>query len=378
MKKVLFVASVEAHLTGFHVPYLQYFKDKGYEVCTAARGTNEIPCVDKHYSIPFERSPFKLKNIGCYSKLKKLINNEKFNVIHCHTPVASVLTRLAARKARRSGTVVVYTAHGFHFYKGAPKVAKQIFLTIEKWLSRFVDYLLTINQEDYEAIVKYKLRPGKYFKIHGVGVDTTRFVQQSDENKKACRQMNSIPDRSFVLIFAAEYCENKNQKMLFEAVRILKNKVPDVLLLLPGDGVLRSEYEKDIMAMGIDENVRLLGYRKDMETLLLTADAAVSSSKREGLPINIVEAMAVSLPVVATAVRGHIDLVKDADSGFLVPVNDAEAMAGKLTFLYENPDKAHDMRQHALEAVKPYLLNHVILEMETVYDQIIHDSINRT
>ena len=177
---MLFVASVESHLKAFHVPYLKYFKEKGFEVSTAAKGENVIPYVDKHYNIEFDRSPYSTKNIACYRSLKNLIRENEYHIIHCHTPAASVLTRLAARKARKNGTVVIYTAHGFHFFKGAPR-SSVLFMLVEKWLSKRTDHLITINQEDFNALRLHHFRQGAGYKVRGVGVDASRFIPQTPD-----------------------------------------------------------------------------------------------------------------------------------------------------------------------------------------------------
>ncbi|MFZ5975650.1 MAG: glycosyltransferase family 4 protein [Bacillota bacterium] len=371
VQKVLFTASVVSHLKAFHVPYMQYFREKGYAVHTAARGENTIAAIDTHHNIAFERSPFSLKSIGCYKALKKRIEENSYGIIHCHTPVVGVLTRLAARRARKKGTVVIYTAHGFHFFDGAPFLTGRIFRLLEKWLSRYTDHLITINEEDYLAVRKYGFKPGAFYKVHGVGVDTARFAVQTEDRKRESRNRYGIGQRAFVLVFAAEYSKRKNQEMLLEAMRLLKEQVPQALLLLPGDGPLYKEYERMIQAMGITGNVRLMGYRNDMDALLLTADVAVASSVQEGLPINVVEAMAVSLPVVATRIRGHVDLVADSVNGFLVDLDDAKAMAEKLLFLYQNPDIARNMGRTGRKTVEPYLLHNAKTETTRIYDTII-------
>lgn len=370
-RKVLFVASIEKHFEGFHTPYLAYFKEHGYEVHTAAKGENTIACVDKHYDICFERNPYSLKNRTCYKLLKKLIDENNYHIIHCHTPVASALTRLAARRQRKNGTVVIYTAHGFHFYKKAPVVLGTIFRFLEKGLSLYTDHLLTINQEDYEAIKRYGFKPGAYHKVCGVGVDETLFIAQTPENRQQSRQELGIPQQAFVLVFAAEYSKRKNQQMLLKTVSLLKERIPQVLLLMPGEGVLRGEYEEMIRDLGIGANVWLMGYRSDMESLLLAADVAVTSSIQEGLPINIVEAMVVSLPVVATRIRGHVDLVMDSKNGFLVPIDDVKSMADSLYILYKREDIAAQMRHNTQDMVKPYLLSHAKIETCEIYDKII-------
>ena len=152
MKKVLFVAHVDSHIRHFHIPYLKYFKEKGYEVhVVTSNDENEtFPYCDVKHVISIKRNPFKMDNIKAIKQLKKIINDEKFDLIHCHTPMGGVITRLAAKKVRKNGTKVFYTAHGFHFYKGAPKINWMIYYPIEKYLSKYTDVLITINHEDYE------------------------------------------------------------------------------------------------------------------------------------------------------------------------------------------------------------------------------------
>jgi glycosyltransferase EpsD len=375
--KVLFTASVMDHLTGFHVPYMQYFQDRGFSVHIAC-GAGEAPaCVDRHFLIAFERSPLKLKNIASYRGLKKLINENAYDIIHCHTPVASVLTRLAARRARKRGTIVIYTAHGFHFYKGAPHLFAFVYRTVEKWLSRCTDILITINEEDFAAVSRYGFRPalGAY-KVPGVGVDGTRFHPHTAESRRAVREQNGIAADAFVLIFAAEYNRNKNQAMLLRTVSLLKESIPGILLLLPGDGPLQPEYERLASELNISGHVRLLGCRTDIDVLLAAADVAVSSSRREGLGINLVEAMLTGLPVAATRIRGHVDIVKDGVSGFLIPPDDAPAMAEKLLALYNSPALRHEMGRKAISAAQPYRLESAQAETVRIYEHAINMKTN--
>jgi len=371
--KVLFTASVMGHLSGFHIPYMQYFKDRGFSVHIACGPGAPPACADRHHVIAFERSPFKLKNISAYRALKKVIRENDYAIIHCHTPVASVLTRLAARRARKRGTVVIYTAHGFHFYQGAPRLSAFVYRTVEKWLSRYTDILITINEEDYAAVSRYGFKPalGAY-RVPGVGVDGARFHPHRAETGRAVREQNGIAEDAFVLIFAAEYNRNKNQAMLLRAVSLLKDSIPDIMLLLPGEGPLLAEYERLAAELNIAGHVRFLGYRTDMDTLLAAADIAVSSSRREGLGINLVEAMLSGLPVVATRIRGHADIVQDGETGFLVPPDDAPAMAEKLLMLYHSPQLRREMGRKAISAAQPYRLENVQAETFRIYEYALN------
>ena len=369
--KALFSASVSAHLSAFHVPYLEYFKEKGFEVHTAANGPNPCPLSDIHYDIPFSRSPLSARNIECYRTLKKIIERNGYDIIHCHTPVVGVLTRLAARNARKRGTAVIYTAHGFHFYRGAPAVRSFVFRNIEKYLCRYTDRLITINEEDFEAVSRFRFKPGGYCKVPGVGVDGSRFYPQTAESKRASREKNGIGEDAFVLVFAAELSRRKNQKMLIEAAGLLKDRIPGLLLLLPGEGPARAEYGRLIEKYGLEKTVRLLGYRDDMDSLLQSADIAVSSALQEGLPVNVVEALCVSLPVVATRVRGHTDLISDGENGFLV--DSAKDMAGRILYLYENPEELSRLKGNARASARDYTAPYATERTFSIYESVIRE-----
>ena len=245
MKKVLFVATVTKHINSFHIPYLKWFKEEGYEVHVASNGNEQIEYCDKHYNLPFERFPLRKNNIKTYRELKKIINENKYEIIHCHTPVGGVLTRLAAKKARKKGTRVIYTAHGFHFYKGAPLLNWLIYYPIEKWLSRYTDCLITINKEDYE-LAKKKFRKCKQIElVHGVGLDTTKFdIKISNQALATLKDEISIKKDNIVLTYIAELNKNKNQQLLIKTIeQIVKEGDTRYILLLVGDGELKEQYQ---------------------------------------------------------------------------------------------------------------------------------------
>ena len=238
-KRVLFVATVvKTHIMQFHIPYLKMFKEMGYETVVAARNDYEnpedcrIPYCDHYVDIPFQREPLRYENLRCYKKLKSIMDEGDFSIIHCHTPVGGVVGRLAARKARKKGTRVIYTAHGFHFYKGAPIKNWLLFCPIEKLCSRLTDVLITINKEDYLlAQKKMKAKCVKY--VPGVGVDLKKF-STSTVNKAAKRRELGIPEDAVVLLSVGELISRKNHETGIRAIADL-----DVYYLVAGDGVLR-------------------------------------------------------------------------------------------------------------------------------------------
>lgn len=336
MKKVLFTATVDSHILHFHIPYLKLFKENGYEVHVATNGDEKIPYCDVKHKISFERNPIKLNNLKAIKQLKKVIDKEKFDIIHCHTPMGSVVTRLAAKKARRNGTRVIYTAHGFHFYKGAPLLNWLLFYPIEKYLSKYTDDLITINKEDYE-LAKRKFHARNTYYIPGVGVDPNKFnINLTSEEKHKLRKSLGLKDDDFVIIYVAELIKRKNQTMAIEAIKDLVKKDDKIKLLLVGKDSYNGKYQEMVKNLGIDKNVIFTGYRKDVPKLMKISDMAISTALQEGLPVNILEAMFVGLPIVCTNCRGNADLMIDTNNGYLVDINNVNSMINKITNIYNN------------------------------------------
>lgn len=369
MKKVLFVATVTNHINAFHIPYLQYFKENGYEVHVASNGEQNIEYCDKHFNLNFARFPFKLQNIKVYKELKKIINENKYDIIHCHTPVAGVLTRLAARKSRKkNNTRVIYTAHGFHFYNGAPKLNWLIYYPIEKIMSRYTDCLITLNEEDYKLAQKrFKIKEIK--KVHGVGCRTDRLdVNLSIEEKEQFKEELQIRKDSIILSYIAELNSNKNQILLIDTVeKLVKNNI-NVQLLLIGDGPLKEFYLEEIKQRNLQDNIKLLGKRKDIGKLLDITDIYVASSIREGLPVNIMEAMYKGLPIVATNNRGHRELVKNNENGYIVDTNDKESFYNKIHYLINEKEIRKNFGIISNTLSYDYLLDNVKKKMVDIYE----------
>lgn len=366
-EKVLFVASVERHLEHFHTPYMELLKSWGCEVHTAAGGENAIACVDEHFDLPFSRSPLGIRNISAYLRLRRLIGKNHYTLIHCHTPVAGFLTRLAARKARKNGAKVLYTAHGFHFYRGGNPVRNLIFLNAERFASRFTDGIVTINREDCEALERLHFHAGRSFRTHGVGIDETLYSPAGPEEKLAVRRSLGIPENAFVLIYPAEYIPRKNHRELLRAAALATEKCPELTLLLPGDGPERQNLMNLARTLGLAGKIPVSGFRTDVPQLLSCADLSVAPSLQEGLPTHVIEAMAAGLPCVASRARGHVDLVGDGENGLLYDAGSPNQLAEKIVFLYEHPDIRQTMGLCGLEKSKSYNLEETCREMSYVY-----------
>lgn len=370
MKKVLFVATVTKHINTFHIPYLKWFKEQGYEVHVASNGEEKIEYCDKHFNLPFERFPLKIKNIKVYNELKKIINDNEYEIIHCHTPVGGVLARLAARKARKKyNTKVIYTAHGFHFYKGAPILNWVIYYPIERWLAKYTDCLITINTEDYEFAKKKFKKARSIEHINGVGFNTERFnIEILKEEKEEIKKDFNIEKDEVVLSYVAELNKNKNQGLLIDVVEQLMKDNLKVKLLLIGEGPLKEYYEKVIKEKQLQKNVLVLGKRQDVPQLLSITDIYVASSIREGLPVNIMEAMYMGLPIVATDNRGHRELIVNNDNGFIV--SNSKELKLNIELLIENKELREKMKNVSIEKTKDYYIENVIKQVESIYINI--------
>lgn len=371
MKKVLFTATVDSHILHFHIPYLKYLHEQGYEVHVATNGTEEIPFCDKKIVIPFERSPYKVNNIKAIFQLKKVIEKEHYELIHTHTPMGSVVTRIAAKKARkRTGTKVLYTAHGFHFYKGAPMMNWLLFYPIEKILSNYTDTLITINKEDYElASKKFKKTNVKY--VPGVGIDEEKFsFKMSEEEKKQLRQSLNLNEDDFVIIYPAELNKNKNQELLIQMMQKLIKTNSNFKLLLPGKDSFNGEYQKMIQKLELKDSVHILGLRNDIVKLLQISDLSVASSFREGLPMNVIEAMYIGLPVVATNCRGHRDLVISGETGYLVSF-DTDNFIQKIIDISRDKKLYSKLSKNSKIQSERYSLTKVLKETIHIYENTL-------
>ncbi len=338
-KKILLVANVaKEHVLKFHIPTIKEFSRRGWQVDVACAGEEEIPFCHQQFHMCWKRTPFTWKTIQGTRQLKTIIDSENYDVIYCHTPVGGIAARLAGRSARKNGTKVIYCAHGFHFFKGAPKRNWMLYYPAEKILARLTDVIFTVNHEDYETARQHFAKRTDVRLVPEVGVDFSRLqFGNKDEVRKQYRQNLMLPDDAFVMIYVAELIPNKNQTMLIDTLKILRGKGNNVFLLLPGpehdDGALRRYAEEQ----GVLGYCRFLGWRSDIGQLMAAADICTASSIREGFGINLAEALYCGLPVVATNNRGHEMVIRNGKNGFLVPINDASAMAIRVERIMHDP-----------------------------------------
>ncbi|CAH1211261.1 Putative glycosyltransferase EpsD [Paenibacillus auburnensis] len=372
--KILYVTTISNTINAFLVPHIKMLIEQGHEVDIACNINKDIDSelLDfgcKVYNVPFHRSPFQKGNLIAMSMINKLVALGKYEMIHLHTPIASFFTRLACRK--KKNLKILYTAHGFHFYKGAPIKNWIIYYPIELLASKWTDGIIVINDEDCLAAKKLRLRrKNAVFKTSGVGLDLDKYSIPSFEEKSKLRKEYDYKMNRFILFYAAELNDNKNQELLINAVYLLKEKYPDLLLLLAGEGPLRDKLEQKILDLGLSDNVTLLGYRNDISQLLKISDIAVASSKREGLPVNIMEAMATGLPLIATDCRGQRDLITNSRNGYIISLKDIKGFAEAIVKVRESKTLRDDFSKNNLIDVNKYSLINVMLEMNRIYEPL--------
>lgn len=373
LKKALITATMQSHVAQFHKPLMRLLKENGYEVHVAAKDNlaekNGLQLVyaDRVFDVPFSRSPFGRTNLRAYRQIKEIISGMQYEVISCNTPVGGVVTRLAAKKARKSGTKVFYTAHGFHFYKGAPVQNWLLYYPVEKWLARYTDTLITITDEDY-ALARKKLG-ANVVRLHGMGANTEKYYPVTQAQATHLRQEMGYKGNTPLLLCIGELLKNKNQQAIIRAMQPITARFPEAKLLLAGNGPCRPQLMQLARDLKLQDAVEFLGYRTDLQKYIHIADIIVTCSFREGLPLNVMEAMLCAKPVIASNNRGHRELVKDGLTGYIVEPEDIEGYVGKVIALMENQALYTQLCENARAGAEPYKDQSVLNELKAIYKE---------
>lgn len=343
-KKILYVASTSEHLDRFHRDYILALRSEGYAVETLARGSRD-------YDIPFEKRIFSLKNLLLIPKIRRIIRRGGYRAIILNTSLASFYTRLACPKRNRPRTVNI--VHGYLFSEGDLSLKSLILLTAERLLRHKTDAILTMNAEDTRLAEKFRLTKGEILEIRGMGAEIRRQITPPE----AIRQ-EFFKNGAFVLTFVGELSKRKNQRLLIEALKIIKKDLPEAVLCLVGDGNERENLERLAASLGLRESVLFVGKRQDACDFIRAADVYVSAAKIEGLPFNIIEAMGAAKTVVASRIKGHADIIDDGRDGFLFDAENAESLANTVL-------KIH--RGEASVSQKSILKKHAKYEKSAVF-----------
>lgn len=381
-QKVLIVASVVSFIEWFNkenVDYLNktrqcelhiacnfdYMEDTDEDRTRAYTDKIKSEGVILH-NIHFARSPFSSQNIDCYKQLKAIINENHFDLIHVHTPTISILTRLAARKARKEGTTVMYTCHGFHFHNAAPKKNWMMFYPMERVMSHFCNYIVTINKEDFNRANTFHAPNVRY--IPGVGVNIKRIHDCKIDRKEYKREIG-VPEDCVLVLSIGEVIERKNHEVIIRALTKVMNT--NVYYAICGKGPLREYLEQLANELGVGNRVKFLGFRKDIPELCNTADISAFPSRIEGLGLAGIEAMAAGVPLVSSNVHGILDYVIDGKTGYALDPEDVDGFAKAISILADDENLRKEMANNCWNAVAPFEIDNALHVMWGIYDEIL-------
>lgn len=366
MSKRILVTSTDLMMIQFLVPHVMNLSEHGFDV--------EIACSDVGGRIPkireklkdyvkiihivrLVRNPASPQNIKGYQDMRKVIEKGHYDIIWTNEPVMGVVTRLAARKARKNGTKVIYMVHGFHFYKGAPKLNWMVYYPIEKYMSRFCDEIVTINKEDYRRAKKMHALSVRY--IHGIGVDTKR-LQKSKEQSDIRKELELKKD-DFLVLSVGELNANKNHKVIIQALARLNDS--SIHYLICGKGDLLNELQELAKKNHMDKNVHFLGYRNDVMDICSQADLFAFPSYREGLGLAALEAMYAALPLITSNIRGPVDFMENGKTGYICSPDDSGAFAAAIKKMKKHASLRMQMGENNKRIVNRYCLENVKKEV---------------
>lgn len=372
MKKVLLVATVQSHIGQFHKSLINMLHENGYQVDVAAKDNlsqkNGLTLTepDNIYNICFSRSPFSLKNIKAYKELKKLIKENGYDIVHCNTPVGGVLSRMVCRKLRKKGKIkVLYEAHGFHFFKGGSKKNWLIWYPIEKWFARYTDVLVTINQMDYE-LASNKFKKTTVAKVPGVGVELEEFKKA--EKNDILKEELGLGKDDFVLLSVGELNKNKNHETILKTLAKLNNQ--NIHYLICGNGPLKEYLENLINELNLNNQVHLLGYRRDIASICKISDVFMFPSKREGLGMASIEAMATGLPILTSNKHGINDYSVDGVTGYKYNPIDVDGFADGIIKLMNDPELRIKMGKENKKIAERYSVESAMVAIKEIYEKL--------
>lgn len=373
--RILIVTTVNDMMRDFLLPFARHFHLKGWQVdALARRDETHDECAaafDRIYDTEWSRNPLALRAfLRTADAVRELVEREKYEIVHVHTPIAGFIARFALRNLQRTGKVkVIYTAHGFHFYKGGSSLKNVIYLGLEKAVGRWTDFLVVINREDEEAARRYRIVPPERLRyMPGIGMDLTYFNPETvpaDEVARVRAELHLAPNETLFLMIA-EFTSNKNHRHAVQA--LATGGRADVHLAFAGRGEQMEETRRLATELGVGARVHFLGYRRDIPSLIRAARATLLISAREGLPRSVMEALNLGSPVIGTDIRGIRDLLAGG-GGLLVPVGDVDGLSRAITWMADHPDEAAAMGILGRRDTACYDLRHLIALHESLYTE---------
>lgn len=363
MKKILFVASTLSHIENFHIPYLKEFKKQGFSVHVMGKTNNKsvIPYIDKTIPIEFEKSMFSIKNFFNSIKIRKILKNENYNIISLHTTLAAFWVRLSIMTLLKKPKLTINTVHGYLFDNDTAFIKKTLMLLAEKFVKCVTDTIIVMNSDDYNIAKKYNLFKNTIYKINGMGINSANFLSIHENKKLLLREKTDFSTKDFILIYVAEFSKRKNQIFLLNSLKKLFDEgFKDIKILFLGDGLLFNDMKTYAKNLNIDNNVIFIGYTKNTCMYYQLSDICVSSSRIEGLPFNIIEAMSIGLPIIASNIKGHNDLIKSNENGYLFEYNNTNQFCNYVKKIYSDKHLKNTMKIKSLQMAKQYYLENVL------------------
>ena len=384
MKKILFVTVISGFLPQFELNDVKLLKKMGCEIHYASNFNNPIYTFDRQtlldygivlHQIDIEKNPANASNFKAIKQIKNIIDDYEIDAISCHNPMGGVAGRIAARLSKRE-PYVIYTAHGFHFYDGAPKLNWMLYYTAERFLARYTDELITINDEDYRHALKFRIKKGGHVdKIHGVGVDDIKFVPNKEIGTEIRKKLG-ISDSAFVMMTAAELRDNKNHIVVFKAIRKVMRDLHigdgQIYYLLCGKGPNQPELERYVAENGLENIVKFLGFRTDMANMLQAADCFVFPSIREGLGVAAIEALLCGVPLVVADNRGTKEYAIDGVNGFVCDATSSSDFKRSIIRMIKDKEQQEYMAEHCRESAEIFTVKEVQKTMKKVYEEWIN------
>lgn len=377
MKKALIVTAFARFVKSFLTNDIKILQDMGYEVhCAANIHHAGAECMSDYFAdmgvifhqIDFSSNkPISKETIVSYLEVKKIIKENYFDVIHVHTPIAGAITRYACKNQRKRGTTVIYTTHGFYFHKYSSKKTWLIFHTIEDFMSRYTDAMITINHEDYNNAKI--MHCSKVYYIPGVGVDTKRYtdivINRNDYRKKL-----GIGKDDLLILAVGELSNRKNHQIIIKALSELK--IQNAVFMICGNAMTSANTKDKLEEMAKESKVdlRLMGLRDDIPQICKCADIGVMPSTREGLGLSGIEMLAAGIPVVASNVHGIVDYIIDGEDGYLCAPDDAHAFAQAILKL-RNEEKRKSMVDKCINIAKKFDKKYSYKKMRDIYEELL-------
>ncbi|PPS39826.1 glycosyltransferase [Chroococcidiopsis sp. TS-821] len=374
MPKLLIVTTIPATVRAFLLPYIKHFRAQGWQVDAMAQGITDCSecttACDRVWDVEWSRNPLDPRNfIAAPHQIQQVLTQQNYDLVHVHTPVAAFVTRYAIHRWQHpTKPKVIYTAHGFHFYRGGSPVKNTIFLTLEKLAGRWTDYLVVINREDEQAAKQQKIVPAAKIRyMPGIGVDTNYYspqaVAQSDVMQ--LRQELGLTPEHPLFLSIAEFIPRKRHRDLLQAFALLP---PHAHLALAGTGVLQTQMQRLADRLGIAERVHFLGLRQDIPVLIRASVATVLVSAQEGLPRSVMESLSLEVPVIGTKIRGIQDLL---EAELLVELGDVNAIARAMTWVLDRPQAAQTLGKRGRDRIANYDLRQVVAMHEKLYAEAL-------